>query len=263
MVSYKSFLARGALCEQAHKAGNKAPGHSFLSNEALLAFRREASAFCQATGRAGDLAVDDGQPYLLNLKADLASIARDPDKTLSLHLAQGVPTGAIFPIQSSGMFEDQLDTGSKDADSECFTICEGNWKSADEDLEKTEHLVDLDISRGYAFEIPEGDTAEGIEAARRQWPLGIAKGKLGVQRSPGKDPRLTCDSTVCGTNPCTYIHEKIRLSVLVDVVDGFLDFTDPSNPHIDEELYIGLKLDIKHAHKTIRVIATEHGLLLF
>ena len=160
----QEFLARVALCEQAHKAGNKAPGHSFLSNEALLAFRREASAFCQATGRAGDLAVDDGQPYLLNLEADLASIARDPDKTLSLHLAQGVPTGAIYPIQSSGMFEDQLDTGSKDADSECFTICEGNWKSSDEDLEKTEHLVDLDISRGYAFEIPEGDTAEGIVA---------------------------------------------------------------------------------------------------
>ena len=83
-----------------------------------------------------------------------------------------------------------------------LTICDGNWKSAEDDPDTVIQLVDDDIEKGRI-----GVLEGGLSEAERRWDLR-AKGKFGVVRAEGRDPRLVGDSIVCGMSSNVQICEN-------------------------------------------------------
>ena len=83
----------------------------------------------------------------------------------------------------------------------------------------------------------------------------MAVGKLGIRRVPGKESRLVLDSTAPGLNPGVNIKEKAFNPGL-----GDLQELRRSSPHED---WTGFMLDVKAAHKRIKLHESEHGLRMF
>ena len=82
----------------------------------------------------------------------------------------------------------------------------------------------------------------------------MAIGKLNIIHSEGRKPRLVVDSSICGTNACCMIPEKCSLPTLQTIQAGF----PLRNKH---EPLAAWSLDVKSAHKSIRVRGSEQGLL--
>jgi len=84
----------------------------------------------------------------------------------------------------------------------------------------------------------------------------VALGKLGISHTDPQNPRLILDSTAPGVNPGVDILEKTFNPTPADV-----SATAPEDD-VDED-FIGFTVDVKKAHKTIRVRGDEQGLLFF
>ena len=67
----------------------------------------------------------------------------------------------------------------------------------------TSRLLQEELEAGYCFKF-EGALAE----AKANWPVGLALGKLGVVRAPGRAERLVLDNSVAGTNSQCHVPEK-------------------------------------------------------
>ena len=91
--------------------------------------------------------------------------------------------------------------------------------------------------------------------AQQKWPQRAAIGKLNVVFAEAKDPRLVLDSTVCNANACR-IPEQVMLPSSLDARRSFLP-TDRFSS------WAGIALDVKAAHKRIKVRTAEQGALLF
>ena len=81
-------------------------------------------------------------------------------------------------------------------------------------------------------------------------------GKLNVVLADGKDPRLVLDSTVCNANTLCRIAEQVALPSSLDVRRSFLSSDLRGS-------WTGIALDVKAAHKRIKVSPAEQGALLF
>ena len=93
-----------------------------------------------------------------------------------------------------------------------------------------------------------------IDQARERW-THIAVGKHGVRKNPGKEARLVLDSTApCVHNGVTIL-EKVFNPTISDVAETFRLG--------DDEVWNGFTLDVKAAHKRVKVHPSELGLLLF
>ena len=86
----------------------------------------------------------------------------------------------------------------------------------------------------------------------RRWPSATAVGWL----APGKDPRLVLDSTVWQVNPNCSLLKAVQLPTVSAVCFSF----QPSDPH---SMWMGASLDLKAAHKQVKVREQDQGLLLF
>ncbi len=73
----------------------------------------------------------------------------------------------------------------------------------EEDPDLTASLIHKELQDGFVKVWP-----GSLEEAKVQWPLGVAVGKLGVQKAEGKEPRLTLDVTISGVNSGIQIEEK-------------------------------------------------------
>ncbi|CAE7338940.1 unnamed protein product, partial [Symbiodinium sp. CCMP2592] len=106
----------------------------------------------------------------------------DPDIHLFPHLRMGVPTGHMNDIPPSNCF-----WPSKGQSGELIplTLNLENWKSADVAPRVTSRLLQEELDAGYCFKF-EG----ALEEAKSRWPVGLALGKLGVVRAPGRAERL-------------------------------------------------------------------------
>ena len=57
--------------------------------------------------------------------------------------------------------------------------------------------------------------------AKAYWPVGLALGKLGVVRAPGRAERLVLDNSVAGTNSQCHVPEKQCFPNIQDVSQSF------------------------------------------
>ena len=112
-------------------------------------------------------------------------------------------------------------------------------------------LIDAELKQGWIAKFP-GSKAD----AQQHWPNRTAIGKLNVVLAEGKDPRLVLDSTVCNANTLCRIPEQVALPSSLDVHRSFLS----SDLHGS---WTGIALDVKAAHKRIKVSPAEQGALLF
>ena len=143
-------------------------------------------------------------------------------------------------------------------DSACteeLTICRENWKQATEQPELLAQLVQKEVQEGWVFSVPD------LDAARARWGNRVAIGKcniIGGDELGGqwRKPRLIVDTTVSGTNPSVTIPEKYSLPGVQDVINA-----TPLRGSGTE--LAGFSLDIRAAHKTVRIHPDEQGLLGF
>ena len=93
-----------------------------------------------------------------------------------------------------------------------FQLCEGNWQSAESDVDTTLTLVEEDIRDGFVEEVH-----GGMDEAKSRWGDLIAVGRLGIATAEGRKPRLGMDSTIAGVNGACQISDKVFNPTVRDV----------------------------------------------
>ena len=189
--------------------------------------------------------VAPNQPYCLDALQLFSSLRLDRGTTLFPCLQAGVPTGFDADIPLSNVLVPQ---GSAHPSAQDLSICNGNWSSAEADHGTLHELVQEELNKGWLFEM------DSLASAQSRFGDKLAIGKMSIVRAAGKKPRLVVDSTVCGTNPACVIPETFGLPSVDDVRDSF-----PLRLHCGK--LSGFALDVKSAHKTVRVRPSDQGLL--
>ena len=214
-----------------------------FTQEEVLLLRSLIAQFFQRRGGAIDWAIPAGQPYCLHALAFLSTFRSDKDSTLFAALLQGVPTGFHHDIPLSHVL---FANEPPSANEEDLSICDTNWRGAENDPLLLEALLSEEIKAGWLTEVL-------LAQARATWP-SVAVGKMNIVHSAGRKPRLVVDSSICGTNSSCYIPERYSLPSLTSVMHSFPLRNSNST-------LAGFSLDIKAAHKTIRVRQSKQGLL--
>ena len=167
-----------------------------------------------------------------------------------------MPTGIDANIPKSNVFI-PVQQEKQDLVEELH-ICKGNWKEATDQPDLLAELVEKEAKEGWIFSLPD------LAAARERWGDRVAIGKCNIVGGEGSDvngvpsrkPRLIVDTTVSGTNTSVVIPEKYSLPGLQDVMNSL-----PLRGSTSE--LAGFSMDIRAAHKTVRVKPEEQGLLGF
>ncbi|CAE7795651.1 Gapdh [Symbiodinium sp. CCMP2592] len=123
--------------------------------------------------------------------------------------------------------------------------------ASDVSADVTSRLLQEELDAGYCFKF-EGT----LEEAKSRWPVGLALGKLGVVRAPGRAERLVLDNSVAGTNSQCTVPERQCFPSIHDVSHSF-----PIRETSDRQMAICI--DVKQAHKRCRIRDSEQGLLGF
>ena len=189
------------------------------------------------------------QPFRLFALEALAKLAGDPDANFVATLVDGVDLGVSQEIQPSGVWplkQDEQDVGDNHFQS--FT---SNWASAETDDETLEKLIQKEIADGFVVELP------SLAYAKEQFGDLFAIGKLGIATQQVDKPRLVLDSTISGLNPASNkaILEKYSYPKLTDLQRCLPSSVRKPN--------LFLNIDVKSAHKRIKVRRDHQGLLAF
>ena len=225
---------------------------STLSPHVLDAFH----TFIQSQGLDPDISIPVGQPFRLQAFQSLASVAEDNDVALFDLLKSGVRLGTDGPLPPSGSWPLKTDA-TKDLESarmaaSDFTLADCNWSSAEQSPELVGQLIQTEIEDGYVTHIP-----GGLQEIKARWGTRVAVGRLAVATHPTRNPRLVLDSSVCGVNTAAAasIPEKTFNPSLADLRSAH------TLGHAQQTTL--LSIDIKAAHKRIRVHEQDQGYLAF
>ena len=223
--------------------------HPPFSEEELQPLKTFLDEFLTAQGIFADWSIPPDQPMHLHVLHALSKIIQDTDKSIFGYLVAGVPIGIHDTIERSFCFPEAI---TKEDDSpSLLSIHNCNWRSAEDEPDIVESLIDKEISEGWVEEF-HGD----ISAAQDNWPKGIAVGKLGLALSDSRPPRLVLDNSICGVNGRCKMPEKATLPSALDVKRCY-PLRDSSHR------LSGFSLDIKSAHKRMAVQACDRGFLSF
>ena len=195
--------------------------------------------------------IPEGQPFRLNALRRLALIMDDPDADLIPHLIAGVDLGVTSLIPSSHTWPAKNPQSMDTTQEPDFQVFSENWHSAETDASTLQNLIQKEIEDGFVQEIG------SLEQAKDIFGDFLAIGKLGIASQQPDKPKLVLDSTISGLNPISQqaIQEKCSYPKLHDL----RNCVSPVTRHP----YKFLNLDIKSAHKRIKVRKEHQGLLAF
>ncbi|CAE6968846.1 unnamed protein product [Symbiodinium sp. CCMP2592] len=125
-----------------------------------------------------------------------------------------------------------------------LVICDRNWKGARDNPTILSELID-EITEGFLEELD-------LASAQQRWE-NIAVAKLNVVLADNRKPRLIMDGTVSGVNSSCFLNERYCLPSLKDVRSAF-------PLRMNNEDLSAFSLDIRAAHKTIRIRKKDRGL---
>ena len=168
------------------------------------------------------------------------------DEALWPSLMSGVPTGHFQDIPRSNVFIPTSEPGAE-ADTSGLQICENNWQGARENPEELRRLLQEEIDRGWLEELT-------FEEAQQRWGEHLAVGKLNVVFQRNGKSRLIMDGSVSGTNQSCHINERYNLPSIQDVRASY-----PIRESSSE--ISAFSLDVKSAHKSIRIRERDRGLV--
>ena len=191
-----------------------------------------------------DWQVSVGQPYSLSALEAVASFISDKDVSLWPCLHDGVPTGYRRNIPLSGVL---IPLESNDFDPPPLQHCTGNWSEAEKDPDLFRELIEQEVAAGFLEEVG------SLETAQSRWPNLTAVGKCNIVKHPTKAPRLIMDSSISNTNAGCYIPERYMMPSLQDIRASWPLRGDDTD-------FLAFAMDIKGAHKTIRIHPDEWGL---
>ena len=205
--------------------------------------------FFQSCGVNPSFDIPPDQPFRLHAFSALAKLAGDPDAELLQSLVTGVDLGIYNVIEPSGVWplkQEEQNLGSNE-----FWSFDNNWKSAETDEATLEKLIQKEIDDGFVTEL------ESLESAKKKFGDLLAIGKVGIATQQADKPRLVLDSTISGLNPASNkaILEKYSYPRLSDLQSSFTETT--------KKPVVLLNVDIKSAHKRIKVRGEQQGLLAF
>ena len=226
--------------------------NSIPFNEEILRETHEAfQTFFSEHGEIPSFQISPDQPFRLMALKQLTHLMSDPDQGLIPLLEQGVDLGIQSPIPPSGTWPTKTETQNELPITPSFSIFEDNWHSAEADEDSLKELIQQEIDDGFV-------TAVGtLQQAQEQFGANLAIGKLGIASQQHSKKRLVLDSTVSGLNPLsqTAIQEKCSYPKLSNLQQCMTPAT--------YKPCMLLNLDIKSAHKRIKVKPQHQGLLAF
>ena len=190
------------------------------------------------------LSVLDGQPFRLNLWHCLCS---DPDSDYFHVLREGVPLGIGSAIPVCPVMHPPA---APDAVRLPLEHCESAWKSALDNADVVESLLQGEVDAGWIREVPGGD------AELRRLYQYTAVGKLGLVLAPGRPPRLVVDSSVSGVTSNTHLPNRSANPSLMGVRRSV-----PISDSLDQ--LVALVLDVAKAHRRMLIRPADRGLLCF
>ena len=188
----------------------------------------------------------EGQPYSLFAMQALAHVMQDKDESLWPALMAGVPTGHFQDIPKSNVFIPTSEASS-DADVSGLQVCDTNWKRARENPVELGNLLQKEIENGWLEEL-------SLSEARQRWGDHVAVGKLNVVFQHNGKSRLIMDGSISGTNQSCHINERYSLPSIQDVRAAY-----PLRESTSE--VSAFSLDVKSAHKSIRIRERDRGLV--
>ncbi|CAE7267110.1 unnamed protein product [Symbiodinium sp. CCMP2592] len=243
------FFKEHKLFDRLRKHVSESSQEPLIQQHELPALRAIWEAWFRAQGFTDSVSweVAPDQPYCLQALELLSKALDDRDVELWKDLQAGVPTGVDGDISMSHCF---LPTPANfNPDDFDVQVCSGNWPGANEEPELLAELVQKEVDKGYVH------VFDSLEEAQAKWSR-VAVGKVNVVKSGSRDPRLIVDPSVSGVNPSCHLPERFLLPGLGDIravyplrgVSGCI---------------AACTLDIQAAHKTVRIRASEQGLLGF
>ena len=147
--------------------------------------------------------------------------SKDPDaETLASWLDHGAPMGFTNPIQTNGIFPLAGEEGPAEHTASVAETLEGweNYKSAVEEKEELDSLVDTYVQRGWCRILPD------VDAAKAELGDDIIINKLGVivkfSEQGKKKARIIWDLRQSGANLRCNHAERIVLPKLTDVASA-------------------------------------------
>ena len=199
------------------------------------------------------MSIPEGQPYCLHLLHALAEHFQDPDAALPSLLTEGVPTGIFDELPTSNQWQQRPhDMADDSLDNVQLSHCTGNWDKAERDPALLKALLQKEIdAAGHVKAFP-----GNRQAAEEKWPQRTAIGKLNIVIADNRDPRLLLDSTICNANTLCRIPEHVTLPSAQEVLGSF----PPGDKY---GAWLGIALDFKAAHKTVKIREDEQGTVLF
>ena len=240
--SWMSFLLRIKLPLRLRDFVRSGGEASLFTYEEIAELRGRFQLWARRNGGIAEVnwQVDDGQPYCLRALQTLSSLIMDKDTSLFPCLIEGVPTGFDKNIPKSNVFAPRESDSTIDAE---LLLCGGNWSSAEANPELLRQLVAKEVEAGYLVPV-------SLEEARQRWPNRLAVGKLSIVSSD----RLVVDNSICNTNALCDINETYTLPLLGSVRACFPLRGLPCE-------LAACTIDVKSAHKTMRVKHADQGLL--
>ena len=130
-------------------------------------------------------------------------------------------------------------------------ICHSNWSSAEHQDDILSQLLQEEINQGFVMELSSEDSAKSLFGNK------FAVGKLAIVSNHTGKHRLVLDSTVCGLNQLSAnnIQEHITYPRIQDVMQCI-------GASVAQQSTL-FNIDVKAAHKRIKVHPNERGLLSF
>lgn len=191
--------------------------------------------------------VAQDQPFRLEFFSAFNQITRDVDAVLPSLLRDGVSTGVQASIPPSQVWIQHVP--SVDLASQLVSHFD-NWGSATDHPDIVAQLIQQELDDQFVECL--GFTTD-LDPEMRQ---KLVFGKLGVAFSDNRKPRLVLDTTISGVNPRTSIQEKVFYPTVADVRETF-------SAQPERQQYLGFLVDIRAAHKCIKVKPSERGLAAF
>ena len=243
------FFATRGVFDRLRKHVAESSRQPLFDEAEVSAMRGFWESWFRSQGFSEDISwqVPEDQPYCLYALEKLSQALHDRDAALWPDLQAGVPTGVDGDISMSNCFlpsPSDFDPTSFDVQ-----ICSGNWPGANEDPELLDAMVQQEYEAGYLHK------CDSLAEAQARWPR-VAVGKVNLIKSPNRSPRLIVDPSISGVNPSCHLPERFLLPGLGDVRLAY-----PLRGCSSE--VAAASLDIAAAHKTVRIRASEQGLLGF
>ncbi|OLP79315.1 hypothetical protein AK812_SmicGene40408 [Symbiodinium microadriaticum] len=240
-------LFDAGLCMRIAAHLQLAPKEPPLADSAVEPFLQDLfDAFQVPPAAQADLLyIAPGQPLRLRLLKFLLSKLQDPEAAFCDQLESGVSLGVGSVLEPSSHWP------TRDAEHIMpdLHICEGAWQSAESQPDIVHSLLDEELQEGWISEYA------SLEDIQSEFPQ-VALGRLGLVLAEGRSARLVVDSSISGVTSSSAIPNCISNPRIEDVSACAPSYVPP-------DPWVGASIDVKKAHRRMKIAAHERALLAF